>query len=124
AVLQIDDNVDDGQDDDDDASGEGDDDVDDDSDDDDSDDDADDDQDGDDDQSDDDDRSDKDKDKKVKPIVEGRPTYQELKKADPDIFKKVPGLKDVFFREQKFSETFASVEEAQQAAIKAENFDI
>ena len=65
-------------------------------------------------------------DEKVRkdPVVEGRPTYQELKKADPDIFKKVPGLKDIFFREQKFSETFASVEEAQQAASKAESFDI
>ena len=56
--------------------------------------------------------------------VEGRPTYQELKKADPEIFKKVPGLKDIFFREQKFSETFATVEEAQQAAHKSEDFDI
>jgi len=62
--------------------------------------------------------------KRVDPAVEGRPTYQELKKADPDIFKKVPGLKDIFFREQKFSETFASVEEAQQAASKAESFDL
>lgn len=69
------------------------------------------------------DEGDKDE-KKGKILVEGRPTYQELKKADPDIFKKVPGLKDIFFREQKFSETFASVEEAQAAAVKAENYDI
>lgn len=61
---------------------------------------------------------------KLEPAVEGRPTYQELKKADPEIFKKVPGLKDIFFREQKFSETFASVEEAQHAAKKADDFDI
>jgi hypothetical protein len=58
------------------------------------------------------------------PAIEGRPTYQELKKADPEIFKKVPGLKDIFFREQKFSETFASVEEAVTAAKKADDFDI
>jgi len=58
------------------------------------------------------------------PAVEGRPTYQELKKADPEIFKKVPGLKDIFFREQKFSETFATVEEAQVAARKSEDFDV
>jgi len=61
---------------------------------------------------------------RVEPAVEGRPTYQELKKADPEIFKKVPGLKDIFFREQKFSETFASVEEAVTAAKKADDFDI
>jgi hypothetical protein len=60
----------------------------------------------------------------AEPAVEGRPTYQELKKADPDIFKKVPGLKDIFFREQKFSETFATVEEAQTAARKSEDFDV
>lgn len=62
--------------------------------------------------------------KKVEAAIEGRPTYQELKKADPEIFKKVPGLKDIFFREQKFSETFASVEEAVTAAKKADDFDI
>jgi len=61
---------------------------------------------------------------KVEPAVEGRPTYQELKKADPEIFKKVPGLKDIFFREQKFSETFSSVEEAQIAAKKSDDFDV
>lgn len=65
-----------------------------------------------------------DKGKKLEVAVEGRPTYQELKKADPEIFKKVPGLKDIFFREQKFSETFASVEEAQTAARKADDFDV
>jgi len=63
-------------------------------------------------------------DKVKEPPVEGRPTYQELKKADPELFKKVPGLKDIFFREQAFSETFASVEEAKAAASKAEDFDI
>jgi hypothetical protein len=63
-------------------------------------------------------------DKAKEPAVEGRPTYQELKKADPELFKKVPGLKDIFFREQAFSETFASVEEAKAAASKAEDFDI
>lgn len=42
--------------------------------------------------------------------------YQRVKKANPDLFKKYPELKDAIFRDQKFSEVFTTPEEARNAA--------
>lgn len=54
---------------------------------------------------------------------EGRPTLTDIKTKYPKIFKEFPDLREVLFREQKFSEAFGSVEEAQTAAAKVQNFD-
>ena len=49
-------------------------------------------------------------------------TYQQLKKVDKDIFKKVPELRSVIFREQEYTKVFPSVEDAKQAQEAAEIF--
>ena len=54
---------------------------------------------------------------------EGRPTLTDIKTKYPKIFKEFPELREVLFREQKFSENFGSVEEAQEAAVKAQSFN-
>lgn len=70
----------------------------------------------------DDDKEDKD-DKEEDQPHEGRPRLSDLKKQYPDIYKKFPELRDVITREYKFSQEFGTVEEAQEAAAKAKNFD-
>lgn len=45
-----------------------------------------------------------------------RPTIAQLKTAYPDIFKKFPSLRDVYFREREFSEIYNSVSEAREAS--------
>ena len=42
--------------------------------------------------------------------------YQSLKRLDKDIFKKIPELKRVIFREQAFTQVFPTVEHAKRAA--------
>lgn len=64
-----------------------------------------------------------DKDDKDEPF-EGRPTLSEVKKAYPDIFKKFPDLREVIAREYKLTEAVGTVEEAQEMALKASNFDV
>jgi len=54
---------------------------------------------------------------------EGRPTLTDIKTKYPKIFKEFPDLREVLFREQKFSEYFGSVDEAQEAAAKVSNFN-
>lgn len=54
---------------------------------------------------------------------EGRPTIKAIKKAFPEFFKKFPELKHAIFRERAFSQTFGSVEDAQEAAEKANQLD-
>src|SRR3990172_8704927 len=49
-------------------------------------------------------------------------TYQQIKKVDKDIFKKVPELRSVIFREQEYTKVFPSVEDAKQAQEAAEIF--
>jgi hypothetical protein len=66
---------------------------------------------------------DKEAEKEDNPLP-GRPSYRELKTEFPTIFRKFPGLRDAIFREQRYAETFPTVEEAQSAATKAENFDL
>lgn len=71
-----------------------------------------------------DNKEDEDKEEETTDVFEGRPTLKDLKASYPDIFKKYPELREVLFREQKFGEQFGSVEEAQQAAVKARSFDV
>lgn len=47
--------------------------------------------------------------------LSGDSVYQALKKLDKDIFKKVPELRGVIFREQQLSQYFSSVKEAEEA---------
>src|SRR5215831_20038409 len=54
---------------------------------------------------------------------EGKPTFKQLKEAYPDISKRFPGMRDVYFRESEFSKHFADPEQAEDAAAKAETFD-
>lgn len=48
--------------------------------------------------------------------------YQRLKTADKNIFKKIPGLRNVLFREQEFTKRFASIEEAEESKKLADTF--
>lgn len=41
--------------------------------------------------------------------------YQTLKKRDPKLLKEIPELRNVLFREQKFTEVFATIEDAKEA---------
>lgn len=50
--------------------------------------------------------------------------YKQLKKADPEIFKKFPELRTTLFREQKYSEMFPTVEDAVEAHGKLKNVDM
>jgi len=44
-----------------------------------------------------------------------RPTFAQLKEKFPTIFKEFPALKDMYFREQRFSTIFATVEDAEES---------
>jgi hypothetical protein len=48
---------------------------------------------------------------------------KEFLKAYPDAFKKFPQLERAFYREQKYAEYFPTIEDAQVAQEKAQNFD-
>jgi len=58
------------------------------------------------------------------PANERRSILDELQAVDPNIFTKVPELREVIRREQQFSERFASVEDAEASALKAQRYDI
>lgn len=65
---------------------------------------------------------DKDSDEDTEEIKGGLVTAKDLKKIDPDIFKKLPQLKGVIYREQQYSQIFGDPKEAQAAAVAAETF--
>ena len=52
-----------------------------------------------------------------------RPTMQQMRDAFPDLFKKFPSLRDIYYREQEFSQIFSTVEEAKNASSGASSFD-
>jgi len=52
-----------------------------------------------------------------------RPAFKDVKAKFPTLFKEFPALREAFFREQKFTEMFPTVEDASEAAGKAEAFD-
>jgi len=56
-------------------------------------------------------------------ISEEDSVYQALKKTDKDIFKKVPELRHIIFREQKYTEIFPTVEDATEAAEAVQTFN-
>lgn len=57
-------------------------------------------------------------------IFEGRPTLTDIKTKYPKIFKEFPELREVLFRESEFTKEFGTVEEAQEAAVKARSFNV
>lgn len=59
----------------------------------------------------------------LQPSKYHRPVFSELKKEYPDLFKKFPDLREVYFREAKFSTLYPTVEDAEEAFNKASNFD-
>ena len=52
-----------------------------------------------------------------------RPTIKDIKEKYPKFFKDFPELRHAFFREKEFSNLFPSVDEAKEAAYKANEFD-
>lgn len=54
--------------------------------------------------------------------VENDSLYQQLKKRDAKLLKEIPELRSVIFREQKFTEIFPSIEDAQSAREAADIF--
>lgn len=58
--------------------------------------------------------ADEDETRSVAPI-HSRPTIGEIKAEFPELFKKFPALKDVYFREQRYSAMFPTVEAAEEA---------
>lgn len=61
-------------------------------------------------------------DEDEEPEEVGLVTAKDLKAKYPDIFKKVPELKGIIYRERQYSEIFANPEEAQQANTQAATF--
>jgi len=52
-----------------------------------------------------------------------RPTMQELREAFPDLFKKFPSMRDVFYREQEFTQIFPTIEDAKEASVNAQAYN-
>jgi hypothetical protein len=55
--------------------------------------------------------------------IEGKPTVSQLKKAYPDIFKRFPYLRDMYFSHEKFSQHIADPEMVPELIEKSSNFD-
>lgn len=52
-----------------------------------------------------------------------RPSMQQLREAFPELFKKFPSLRDIYYREQEFTQIFPTVEDAKEAASNADSFN-
>lgn len=55
-------------------------------------------------------------------LAQGRLTFKQITEKFPTLFKEFPQLRHTFFREQEYAKVFPTVEDAQEAATKAENF--
>jgi hypothetical protein len=51
-----------------------------------------------------------------------RPSIKQINEAFPDLFKKFPSLRDMYFREAAYSKVFPTIEEAQEAVENNEAF--
>lgn len=65
---------------------------------------------------------DKDEPEKDRPPVHDRPSMQQLREAFPDLFKKFPSLRDIYYREQEFTQIFSTVEDAKEASSNSTAF--
>lgn len=59
---------------------------------------------------------------KVSPPYD-RPTMQQLREEFPDLFKKFPSMRDIYYREQEFSQIFSTVEDAREASANSQSFN-
>ncbi len=57
------------------------------------------------------------------PPVHARPTLKQIQEKYPNLFKDFPDLRHAFFREREYSTMFPTVEDAKEAADKADSFD-
>src|SRR6267142_857521 len=60
------------------------------------------------------------------PETKLRPSIKSITKEFPEaekIFKKYPQLRDAYYREGKFSQLYATIEDAEEASVKAESLD-
>lgn len=64
---------------------------------------------------------DDDEDDEIK--VQTRPTIAQIKEKYPDIFKDFPDIKEAIFRESKYSEIYPTIEDAEDARDKSDDFD-
>jgi hypothetical protein len=55
-------------------------------------------------------------------LAQGRLTFKEVTTKFPTLFKEFPALRHAFFREQEYSKVFPTVEDAQEAATRAQNY--
>lgn len=77
----------------------------------------------DDDDKDTDEEEDEEGDKKLVKRVEGRPTLKQIKDIYPDIFKRIPYMREMYFADEKFRQVIADPEQAQVFVEKAGHFD-
>lgn len=63
-----------------------------------------------------------DKETEERPPVYDRPSMQQLREAFPDLFKKFPSLRDIYYREQEFTQIFSTIEDAKEASANANSF--
>lgn len=52
-----------------------------------------------------------------------RPSIKEINEAYPDLFKKFPSLRDMYFREAEYSKVFPTIEDAKDSQEKATYYD-
>jgi hypothetical protein len=66
---------------------------------------------------------DKDDEEDEQDVSAGRPSIKAINEKFPGVFKQFPQLKDAYFRADAYSEVFPSVDDAKEAAEKAEILD-
>src|SRR5439155_10821415 len=54
--------------------------------------------------------------------IVGRPSFKDIKAKYPNLFKDFPDLREMFFREQGYSELFPTVEDAKEAHENSANY--
>lgn len=50
------------------------------------------------------------------------PTYGQIRRHDPEFFKKFPGIRDLIFRHKEYNELFPSLEDAKEAVESLNNY--
>lgn len=68
-------------------------------------------------------KEEKEEKEEEKPFPYDRPTMQQLRQEFPELFKKFPVLRDIYYREQEFSQIYPTIEDAKEAAEAASSFD-
>lgn len=54
----------------------------------------------------------------------GRPSFKEITKEFPELAKKFPAIREIYYREAKFTEYFPTVDDAKEAVEKSSQLDI